>query len=204
MATEVEAFLRAEQSANELLGSLKQLQKEIEGYSTARGSLEDVRVQLVSLVQTLSQNAEQSTAVMSALEKVGTSEILKQIENVISLNEKNVSAVESLSKAVSETLPQIESKLAKSIAENAESLRKSNATMQNQMSEQIGAMGQQINAVSQQSDSVSKGMEDMLNKISITSTQVEQQARTLKLMIGIGLPLVALIVSGVLIVLKNL
>jgi hypothetical protein len=43
MATETESFLRAEESANELLKRLEQLKDEIEGYSRAKGSLEDVR-----------------------------------------------------------------------------------------------------------------------------------------------------------------
>lgn len=193
MATEMGPFLRAEEAASELLNSLGRLKDEIEGYSRAKGTLEEVRGQLVSLVQSLGRTVEQSTSVMAALERIGTPEILKEIENVVALNDNTVAAFEGLRKDVSEAIPNMGSRIEKAIADNSESIKSANSATNNQMSEHVGVVKKQIESLS----------ETLTNDISKLGKQIEQQCKAIKLMISIGLPLIAIIMSVVVFFVKG-
>lgn len=87
MAKETDGFLSAEEAVQSLLKNLKQLKLETEGYDKARSTLEDTREQLAALSGKIGILADQSRLVIESLRKIGTTEILRQLEELITTNQ---------------------------------------------------------------------------------------------------------------------
>jgi lysozyme family protein len=108
MPTEVESFLRAEDAVNALLLNVDQLKTEVEGYARAKTSLEDVRSQLSNVIRSLGSIAEQTVAVVQAMEKVGTPQILHEMAALTTLNERSLRAVDSMEKGLESSAARLE------------------------------------------------------------------------------------------------
>tara|TARA_R110001592_G_scaffold295724_5_gene566016 strand:+ start:122 stop:631 length:510 start_codon:yes stop_codon:yes gene_type:complete len=104
MATESDGFLKAEEAVVALLENVSRLQGEIEGYSQAKVSLEEVHRQLVVLVGALGGTAELSESVLESLRDIGTPEILRQLsgmnQRVSSLEEHLSAELGSMKKGI--------------------------------------------------------------------------------------------------------
>ncbi len=79
MSVDKERLLNAEEAVHELLGQLKKLRTEIEGYSRAKTSLEEVRTQIGVLAGRHALLAENTEKVVAVLSKIGTPQILAQL-----------------------------------------------------------------------------------------------------------------------------
>jgi hypothetical protein len=97
MENEVERFLNAEQTAEKLVETLKQLQKEAQNYDTAAKDLESVRQQLLTLIDTTKEICEISYNTIKTLREVNGPEIIAKLghvegivtQNDISLQKQN-------------------------------------------------------------------------------------------------------------------
>jgi uncharacterized phage infection (PIP) family protein YhgE len=140
MSAETEGFLDAERAVNQLLTDLERLKGEVEGYANAKQTLETTRTQVDDVLRKLSQLAERSHDVIEALGKVGTSEILQQIDALRLANSGLTQSSIQLAKDVQESQTQATVALDKigtnvaalrdsvlSVGENAESARTKSA-----------------------------------------------------------------------------
>ncbi len=93
MPPEMNGFLKAEESANQLISSVERLNEEIDGYSGARTTLEEAGGRLIPLVDALTSTAAKTTEVMHALSQIGTAEILDEVKAVSSGNESMITAI---------------------------------------------------------------------------------------------------------------
>ncbi|MGE5578184.1 MAG: hypothetical protein ACM3TT_13440 [Syntrophothermus sp.] len=87
--SQAERFLEAEQKAEELVASLKALQKEILSYQTATKELDLVRKGLLDLVQATGQTAEGTSEAIQVLRSIGGPEILDHLEKLSQKTEQN-------------------------------------------------------------------------------------------------------------------
>ena len=100
MPDETNALLDAEQVIQDLLINLQRLKQEVEGYSQAKLTLTQVQEQLNSFTAELGQLASQFRVVVDVLSKIGTPEILTQVEAVRSAVSQSAGSASTLGKAV--------------------------------------------------------------------------------------------------------
>ncbi len=176
MATDTEAFLRAEESVNQLLGSLERLKAEVQGYSKAKGALEDARGHVAALAETLGRTADQAASVMNALEQIGTPQILKEIESVALSNEKTVATLDVMEKQLVEAFPNLESNINKALEKYDASNRKGDSAVLSQMTAQVTGLTNHINTVtekiSQDVAVISKGLQHLSNTVVLIGVAV--------------------------------
>ena len=79
MADPAEELLAAEEAVQELLGTLKELRKEIGQYGEAKQSLADTHREIAVLSASLEHLARRGSEILKALGKIGTPEILAKI-----------------------------------------------------------------------------------------------------------------------------
>jgi len=79
---EAKKFLDAEETANNILESLKKLQAEAAHYQTAKDDLEVVRQQLVNLINSTEKVVNGSHKVVQILKEIGGPEILDKIDKL--------------------------------------------------------------------------------------------------------------------------
>lgn len=77
-----ELFLTAEAQARELAEQLIELKQKMEGHALAEQSLYETRSELSGLIAEMANGAEQTQEMIKTLGKIGTPEILEQLEQV--------------------------------------------------------------------------------------------------------------------------
>ena len=77
---EAKKFLDVEETANNILESLKKLRAETTHYQTAKDDLEAVRQQLVNLINSTEKVVKGSHQVVQILKEIGSPEILDRID----------------------------------------------------------------------------------------------------------------------------
>jgi len=82
MSKEVEQFLHAEQSAQELVQTLEQLKSEANSYKTSKDALDAVRQKLSGLIDSVLSVAKDTHEVVKLLKSIGGPEILSRISGV--------------------------------------------------------------------------------------------------------------------------
>jgi hypothetical protein len=82
MERDVQKFLDAEETAEQLVQTLKQLYTEVTSYQTATKELEVVRQRLVGLIESTEKLANGSHEVVGILMKIGGPEILNRLEDL--------------------------------------------------------------------------------------------------------------------------
>ncbi|ROL56727.1 hypothetical protein D9V84_06790 [Bacteroidetes/Chlorobi group bacterium Naka2016] len=82
MEKDAEKFLQAEETAVELVKTLKQLHTEATSYQTATKELDAVRQQLIGLIESTEKIASGSYEVIKILKEIGALEILNRITSV--------------------------------------------------------------------------------------------------------------------------
>jgi hypothetical protein len=80
MATELDKFLSAEAAVVKLLAETERLHAETKGYADARGSLTQVRNDLVSFLEASRSLSERAQAAIAGLKEIGTPEILERMQ----------------------------------------------------------------------------------------------------------------------------
>ena len=94
---EAKKFLDAEETANNILESLKKLRAESAHYQTAKDDLETVRQQLVNLINSTEKVAKGSHEVVQILKEIGGPEIL---DRIVKLENKSNAYFEEQSKTL--------------------------------------------------------------------------------------------------------
>jgi gas vesicle protein len=117
MDPENQKFLEAEQSAENLVNTLRQLHAEGVSYQTATRELDAVRTQLVTLIEKMQLIANGSLEAVKTLRDIGGPEILRRITQ---LEEKIERAQQMATKQVS----QIEGKIAQESATHSKRLER--------------------------------------------------------------------------------
>jgi len=79
MEQEVQKFLEAEQTAEKLVQTLKQLHTDATSYKTATKELNAVRQRLLSLIESTEKVANGSHEVIKVLKEIGGPEILNRL-----------------------------------------------------------------------------------------------------------------------------
>lgn len=82
MEKEAEKFLQAEETAEKLVESLKQLYRETTSYQTATKELDVVRQQLLNLIDSTEKVVNGSHEVVRILKEIGGPEILSKLREV--------------------------------------------------------------------------------------------------------------------------
>lgn len=103
MPVETDGFLSAEQAVQALLTELERLKEEVEGYSLAKETLESTQVQVGDLAGKLSLLTERSRDIFEGLAKIGTTEILRQIEALRTVNTGLAQSSSQLTKDVQDS-----------------------------------------------------------------------------------------------------
>ena len=81
MENDVEKFLKAEESAQKLVETLKTLQLEAMSYNTATTNLEYVRKELLNLIGSTEKVALNFNDSIKALREIDTEQILNRVDN---------------------------------------------------------------------------------------------------------------------------
>ncbi|HLE26405.1 MAG TPA: hypothetical protein VI935_12275 [Thermodesulfobacteriota bacterium] len=82
MSKEADNFLRAEQSAQDLVEALTQLKGETVSYKTSTKELDAVRQKLVELIDSVQAVAKDSHEVIHILKEIGGPEILRSTDGL--------------------------------------------------------------------------------------------------------------------------
>jgi hypothetical protein len=82
MSKEADKFLRAEQSAQELVQTLEQLKNEANSYKTSKDTLDAVRQKLSGLIDSILPIAKETHEIVKLLKSIGGPEILSQISGL--------------------------------------------------------------------------------------------------------------------------
>jgi hypothetical protein len=125
MENEVERFLNAEQTAEKLVETLKELQKEAQSYDTAAKDLESVRQQLLTLIDTTKEICEISYNAIKTLREVNGPEIitkLGQVEGIVTQSDISLQKIEANGPEIISKLGQVEG----IVTQNDISLQKQN------------------------------------------------------------------------------
>ncbi len=111
MENEVERFLNAEQTAEKLVETLKQLQQEAQNYDTAAKDLESVRQQLLTLIDTTKEICEISYNAIKILREVNGPEIISklgQVEGIVTQSDISLQKIEANGPEMITKLGQVE------------------------------------------------------------------------------------------------
>lgn len=95
-----EDFLRAEEAAEQLAKSLKRLDREADGYSTAGKTLEQVATDVRELASRTSDVASRTSDAVEAIRSIGSVQILEQVQALSARGQKNEDAVESMGRKI--------------------------------------------------------------------------------------------------------
>jgi len=79
MDKEAEKFIKAEETAAELVSTLTQLSDEAISYKTAKKELESVRQDLISMIDSTKQLAICSHEIITTLKEIGALEIIERL-----------------------------------------------------------------------------------------------------------------------------
>ena len=82
MASQTDRFLQAEQMADDLVETLKQLHAEAASYKTSGEQLGEVRSRLVTFVEKTERIAQETHELIQILREIGGPEILRAIGSV--------------------------------------------------------------------------------------------------------------------------
>ena len=82
MSQEVERFLQAEQSAQELLEALSSLKEEAVSYKTSTKELNAVRQSLVGLIDSIQAIAKDTHEIVKLIKGIGGPEILSLVDSL--------------------------------------------------------------------------------------------------------------------------
>lgn len=128
MEKEVQKFLQAEETAEKLLQTLKQLHAETTSYQTATKELETVRQRLIGLIESIERVANGSHEAIKILKEIGGPEILSRLtmmENGLTKESlKVLKGVEELKAKTSEKITMMEYKVSSEAVKQLESLKK--------------------------------------------------------------------------------
>lgn len=82
MEQETRKFLQAEETAEKLVETLKQIHNEATSYQTATRELDDVRKRLLSLIESTEKVVNGSHEIVKILKEIGGPEILSRLTEV--------------------------------------------------------------------------------------------------------------------------
>ncbi|MCY2926281.1 MAG: hypothetical protein NT031_12725 [Planctomycetota bacterium] len=188
-----ETLLAAEEAVQNVLTSLNQLRQEIEGYATAKESLEKVRDVLATMAAKTDRLAEETHSVIDTMGKIGTPEILGRVGELCSLTEglgrdssvlmerleasdkaqkawtdMALTAIGDVGKAVQGTLAALESQVVNRLSEQGNKIEKALASLTSQVTEQQRMALQEL-------EGVMSGLQTQLTAISERNQRVEAQ-----------------------------
>lgn len=169
MSTETSPILEAEQAVHDLLTHLERLKREIESYGRAKATLEESGQKVAGLASELGRLAEESRTIVAALGKIGTPEILKQIELLGTANRDLVGAVNRTSNDVRDSQARMEA-----------TARKSSETV----TEAIQAVGGTLDSLK---GAVQAARTEAASQITSIRATVERRLRRLGLITVLGL-----------------
>lgn len=79
MEKEAASFLEAEETAQKLVETLRKLQTEAASYGTAAKELNDVKLELLNLIESTKNGVERSQAIIKLLGEIGGPEIINRL-----------------------------------------------------------------------------------------------------------------------------
>ena len=82
MSLETEKFLKAEESAENIVEALKKLNTEASNYKTSKDELDNVRIKLVNFITVLSGISESIKQSIDVLKSIGGPEILSLLKKI--------------------------------------------------------------------------------------------------------------------------
>lgn len=91
MEKEAASFLEAEETAQKLVETLRKLQTEAASYGTAAKELNDVKLELLNLIESTKNGVERSQAIIKLLGEIGGPEIINRLARLEEDNQKSFS-----------------------------------------------------------------------------------------------------------------
>ncbi len=91
MEKEAASFLEAEETAQKLVETLRKLQTETASYGTAAKELNDVKLELLNLIESTKNGVERSQAIIKLLGEIGGPEIINRLARLEEDSQKSFS-----------------------------------------------------------------------------------------------------------------
>ena len=91
MEKEAASFLEAEETAQKLVETLRKLQTEAASYSTAAKELNEVKLELLNLIESTKNGVERSQAIIKLLGDIGGPEIINRLARLEEASQKSFS-----------------------------------------------------------------------------------------------------------------
>ena len=182
MEKEAEKFLKAEETANKLVETLKQLHKEANSYQTATKQLDDVRQKLLSLIESSEKVVNGSHEVIKILKEIGGPEILNKIGEVKDKIDEELS--KGVGELKNETLRRI-GKVEDKIGKESSKLSKGVGELKKETLKRIGEVEDKIGDESSNlSDGVGELKNETLRRIGEVENKIGDESS--KLSKGVG------------------
>lgn len=191
-----EKFIEAEKQASELIDNLSSLKAEINNYSVASSTLNDVRIKLSEMIDDMSNVSASMRDTISAIKEIDTKKIIYEID----ANQKLTTEISEKAKVIAAETGDINNKTdymndrLEKVATNVDDIRRSTSAITEKLSVSTSKISDEIKAI--------KDDEILKNQSNINKLIDDRSSMSNKLQIAMIVLIVITIVFQIIMVLR--